>query len=116
MSISIGAQKTEAIREAFLGGQLQRVVIGIAAGRGDGITDYTGGEAVKGKPRCDGARAWNRLIIVVVDVQLAAEISQIKRLQHNVGGLQLVFHTEVELLRVSVAVIRRHGQKAADRI
>src|SRR5690349_20762392 len=95
MSVRIGAQETKAIGEAFLGGQLQRVVIGIAAGRGDGIPDHTGGNAVEWIPRRNRAGAGNGLIVVVLDVQLAAEISQIKRLQHNVRGLQLVFHTEV---------------------
>jgi hypothetical protein len=91
------------------------VVIGIAVGRGDGIAHYPGCDFIKWEPRGDRPRPRYRLVVVVVDIQPAAEIPQIERLQNYVG-FELMLHAEIELLRVRVAEVRGHRQKAADGI
>src|SRR5262249_31425046 len=116
MSEGVRAQETEAVREALFCAQLQRMIIRIAVRRGKGVADHSRRDAVKRHAWSGSSRARHGLIVVVVYIQTPSQVAEKERLKHDVPLRQLVFHAEIELLRISVPVIGRYREKTADGI
>src|SRR5262249_33865408 len=76
----VGAQEAQSVRKALLRRHLQRMVIRIAVRGRESIPDYTRRQGVKRHARRYRPRPRIRLVDVVVDVQMPAQIAQVKNL------------------------------------
>src|SRR5579872_3108241 len=106
MRVGVGSQEAQAGRKALLDGHLQRMVCRKTIGGGKTVAGYSRCDAIQKFTRSDGARSWNRLVDVVCDIQIAAQIAQIGSFEDNIVG-QLTLHAKIELLGVSVLEVWR---------